>query len=110
MKRFKRSSVWMHLSLLADVVIFFHKPLFSLQYSFPWDFRTVQLPLISFLADELHENRFALWNPFSYCGNPVHANIEASYFHPLVLAGAFISSHASLDSLPLLLEWVVVLQ
>lgn len=106
----KRGIALVYVSLLANVVIFFHKPLFSLQYSFPWDFRTVQLPLMSFLADELREGRFALWNPFSYCGNPIFANIEASLFHPFVLASAFISSHTSLDSLPVLLEWSVALQ
>jgi hypothetical protein len=106
----KRTSVLVYLSLLANVVLFFHKPLFSSEYMFPWDFRGVQLPLISFLADELHANRFALWNPYSYCGYPVFANIEACYFHPLVLASAFISAHTSLDSLPFLLEWIVVLQ
>ena len=106
----KRTSVLVYLSLLANVVLFFHKPLFSSEYIFPWDFRGVQLPLISFLADELHANRFALWNPYSYCGYPVFANIEACYFHPLVLASAFISAHTSLDSLPFLLEWIVVLQ
>ena len=40
-------------SLLADVVLFFHKPLFSSAYLFPWDFRGVQLPPITFLADQL---------------------------------------------------------
>lgn len=106
----KRSSVLVYVSLLANVVLFFHKPLFSSQYIFPWDFRGVQLPLITFLADELRQNRFALWNPYTYCGYPVFANIEACYFHPLVLASAFVSGHTSLDALPFLLEWIVVLQ
>ena len=52
----------------------------------------------------------ALWNPFSYCGYPVFENIEACFFHPLVFLSALISSHTSLDNLPMLLEWVVVLQ
>ena len=50
------------------------------------------------------------WDPFTYCGNPIFANIQASFFHPLVLAGAFLSAHTSLDSLPMILEWVVALQ
>src|ERR1700733_10277507 len=104
------SSTYIYLSLLAVVVLFFHKPLFSSEYSFPWDFRGVQLPLITFLRDELNENRFALWNPYNYGGYPVYANIQACFFHPLVLASAFISSRLSWYSLPLLLEWVVVLQ
>ncbi len=100
----------MYLSLLAVAVLFFHKPLFSAQYSFPWDFRAVQLPLIAFLRDELSQNRFALWNPYNYGGYPVFANIQACFFHPLVLASAWISSAGSWFSLPMLLEWAVVLQ
>jgi hypothetical protein len=106
----KRSALLVYLSLLANVVVFFHKPLFSRQYSFPWDFHAVQLPLITFLADQLKQGRMALWNPFSYCGYPVFENIEACFFHPLVFLSALISSHTSLDNLPMLLEWVVVLQ
>jgi hypothetical protein len=99
-----------YLSLLAAVVLFFHKPLFSAEYSFPWDFRAVQLPLITFLRDELSAGRFALWNPYNYGGYPVFANIQACFFHPLVFASAFISSRLSWYSLPILLEWAVVLQ
>jgi hypothetical protein len=106
----RRSSAYVYLSLLAVVVLFFHKPLFSAQYTFPWDFRGVQLPLITFLRDQLRENRFALWNPYNYCGYPIYANIQACFFHPLVFASALISSRLSWNSLPILLEWAVVLQ
>jgi len=106
----KRSALLVYLSLLADVVFFFHKPLFSTAYSFPWDFHGVQLPLVTFLADQLKQGRLALWNPFSYCGYPVFENIEACFFHPLVFLSALISSHTSLEILPSLLEWIVVLQ
>jgi hypothetical protein len=106
----KRSAWWIYVALLANVVLFFHKPLFSSEFIFPWDFRTVQLPQISFLAEELRNGRFALWSPYTYCGFPIFANIEACFFHPLVLAVAFLSAHTSLDALPKLLEWIVVLQ
>src|ERR1700719_2977387 len=106
----ERNTVYVYLGLLAAVVLFFHKPLFSSDYTFPWDFRGVQLPLITFLRDELHENRFALWNPYNYGGYPIFANIQACFFHPLVLASALISSRLSWYSLPMLLEWMVVLQ
>jgi Bacterial membrane protein YfhO len=102
--------VGVYLSLLAAVVLFFHKPLFSAGYTFPWDFRGVQLPLVTFLRDQLREGRFALWNPYNYGGYPVFANIQACFFHPLVFASAFISSRLAWSSLPMLLEWVVVLQ
>jgi Bacterial membrane protein YfhO len=106
----RRSSAYVCLSLLAVVVLFFHKPLFSAAYTFPWDFRGVQIPLITFLRDQLARNRFALWNPYTYCGYPIFANIQACFFHPLVFASALISSRLSWSSLPILLEWAVVLQ
>jgi hypothetical protein len=110
LKSRKHNSVYVYASLLAVVVLFFHKPLFSSEYTFPWDFRSVQLPLITFLRDELSQNRFALWNPYNYGGYPVFANIQACFFHPLVFASAFISSWLSWPGLPMLLEWAVVLQ
>jgi len=102
--------VWIYFALLANVVLFFHQPLFSAQYLFPWDFRGVQLPPITFLVERLRQGHFALWNPYVYCGFPVFANIEGCYFQPLVLASAWIAAHTSLDALPMLLEWAVVLQ
>jgi hypothetical protein len=105
----RRTPVWIYLALLANVVLFFHKPLFSSQYLFPWDFRGVQLPFITFLSDQLRAGHFALWDPFEYCGFPVFANIEACYFQPLVVVSAWIAAHTSAP-LPMLLEWAVVLQ
>ncbi len=106
----KRAPYWIYLALLANVVLFFHKPLFSPEHLFPWDFRGVQLPPITFLAEQLRQGGFALWNPYVYNGFPVFANIEACYFHPLILLSAFIAAHTSMDALPMLIEWAVVLQ
>jgi hypothetical protein len=106
----KRRAYWIYFALFANVVLFFHKPLFSTQYLFPWDFRGVQLPPITFLADQLRQGSFALWNPYVYDGFPVFANIEACYFHPLILLAAWIAAQTSMDALPMLIEWAVVLQ
>ena len=106
----RRTALLVYASLLADVAVFFHKPLFSAAYLFPWDFSYVQLPMLTFLTDQLQRGHFPLWNPFSYCGYPVFANIEACFFHPLILAAAFIAGHTSAGSLPILLEWAVALQ
>jgi Bacterial membrane protein YfhO len=105
----RRATALAYVSLLANVILFFHKPLFSAAYLFPWDFRNVQLPLLSFLADRLHAGHFALWNPYSYCGYPVFANIEACYFQPFVLAATWVAAHTNPERLPQLLEWVVAL-
>ena len=91
--------VRLNLNLLAYLAIvfsglaFFYKPLFRPDFSFPWDFRSVQLPLVNFLAGELTKGHFALWDPYTYCGDPIFANIQASYFHPLVFLSALVSAH-----------------
>ena len=105
-----RRLLLVYLGLLVNVLVFFAKPLFDDSYIFPWDFRYVQLPLISFLAEELHRGKLPLWDPFTYCGDAIFANIQASFFHPLIFAAAFLSAHTSLDMLPMILEWVVALQ
>jgi hypothetical protein len=105
----RRATALVYFSLLANVILFFHKPLFSTAYLFPWDFRSVQLPLLSFLVDRLRASHFALWNPYSYCGYPVFANIEACFFQPFVLAAAWVAAHTNPERLPQLLEWVVAL-
>lgn len=105
----RRATALVYLSLLANVIVFFHKPLFSAAYLFPWDFRGVQLPLVSFLVDRLRAGHFALWNPYSYCGYPVFANIEACYFQPFILAAAWIAAHTNPEWLPQMLEWVTAL-
>jgi hypothetical protein len=98
------------LGLIVDVLLFFAKPLFNERYSFPWDFRNMQLPVISFLADQLRQGELALWDPYTYCGNPIYANISACFFHPLVFTAAALSNVIGLDHLGILLEWVVVTQ
>ena len=108
--RLKWYGALIYTALLANVVAFFHKPLFSTAYMFPWDFRGVQLPMLSYLADELRSHRFALWSPFTYCGYPIFANIEACFFHPFILMATYLSSITSVERLPILLEWTVVLQ
>jgi hypothetical protein len=105
----KRRPIWIYAALLANVIVFFHKPLFSSKYLFPWDFRGVQLPPITFLAEQLQHGHMALWNPYVYNGFPVFANIEACYFEPSIFLSALIAAHTSMDALPMLIEWAVVL-
>jgi hypothetical protein len=88
-------------------MLFFAKPLFNSSYIFPWDFRYVQVPLISLLSDQLHAGHVPLWDPYTYAGNPIYANIQACFFHPLVLLAAIASTP---QSLPMFLEWIVVAQ
>ncbi len=70
------------IALALEAAIFHWRVLFVPGYLFPWDFRTVHLPLATFLADSLRAGQFPLWDPYTYCGNPIFANIQAATFYP----------------------------
>jgi len=98
------------LALLAEVAIFYRHVLFERGYLFPWDFRAVHLPLASFLAASLRRGEMPLWEPYTYCGNPYFANIQAALFYPPVLFATAASNWFGADHLPRLLAIAVALQ
>ncbi len=107
----ERRSLWPYwLALLLEAAVFHRKVLFLSGYLFPWDFRAVHLPLATLIADSFRQGRFPLWDPFTYCGMPIAANIQAAVFYPPAvlaeLAGAWLGDGA----LPRLLAVSVVLQ
>ena len=78
-------------ALLVEVLVFHRYVLFVPGYLFPWDFRGVHLPLATFVAACLRRGEFPLWEPYTYCGNPIFANIQAALFYPPV----FLATAAS---------------
>src|SRR5579862_2210158 len=97
-------------ALLLELVLFHRKVLFASGWTFPWDFRNVHLPLATFVADSLRRAQWPLWDPYTYCGNPIYANIQTALFYPPVflamLGGAWLGS----ADLPRLLVIAVVAQ
>ena len=100
-----------HLALLAEVAAFYRHVLFEPGYLFPWDFRGVHLPLATFIAASLHRGQMPLWEPYTYCGNPIFANIQAAIFYPPVLLATAASNwFGGPGSLPRLLAVAVAAQ
>jgi hypothetical protein len=96
---------------LAVAALFFHwRVLFYRGFIFPWDFRTVHVPLATFIADSMRHGRAPLWNPYIYCGTPLFANIQAALFYPPAAAAEFVGGWLSLDWIPRLLAMSVVFQ
>jgi hypothetical protein len=98
------------LALVAAVFVFHRRVLFDPDYIFPWDFRAVHVPLATLIANSFRRGEFPLWDPYTYCGVPIFANIQAALFYPPMLAataaGAILGGHV----LPKLLAISVVLQ
>ena len=98
------------LALLLEVLIFYRHVLFERGYLFPWDFRAVHLPLATFVAASLRRGELPLWDPFTYCGNPIFANIQTALFYPPVLVATLAANLFSPDMLPRLLAIAVAWQ
>jgi hypothetical protein len=98
------------LALVAAVLVFHRRIIFDPDFIFPWDFRAVHVPLATLIANSFRRGEFPLWDPYTYCGMPIFANIQAALFYPPVLAataaGAVLGDHV----LPKLLAISVVLQ
>jgi len=97
-------------ALLLEVAAFYRHVLFQRGYLFPWDFRGVHLPLATFVAASLARREWPLWDPYTYCGNPIFANIQAALFYPPVLAATLAGNWLGADWLPRLLAMAVAAQ
>ena len=98
------------LALLIEVAVFHRHVLFYKGFLFPWDFRGVHWPLAAFVADSLRHGEWPLWDPYTYCGNPVYANIQTALFYPPMFAATLIGSWMGADALPRLLAIAAVVQ
>jgi hypothetical protein len=74
--------LWPYGVLLAEVLVFHWRVLFTGQYVLPWDFRYFHLPMAELQAHALRTRQLPLWDPFSYFGRPLVANIQAQNFYP----------------------------
>jgi hypothetical protein len=98
------------LALLAAALVFHRHVLFYPNYVFPWDFRTVHVPSATFIADSIRSGIMPLWDPYTYCGVPFFANIQAALFYPPALAAEFLGAWLGPEFIPRLLAIAVVLQ
>lgn len=96
-------------ALLAEVLIFYRKVLFSSHWGVPWDFRTFHLSLAGFIARSLQRGEFPLWDPYTYSGMPLYANLQAQAYYPPTLITILLSNLAGGERLAEFLEWQVVL-
>ena len=97
-------------ALLVEALLFHRHVLFYSGYLFPWDFRAVHLPLVTLIADSFRHGHWPLWDPFSYCGMPISANIQAAVFYPPVVAASLMGAWLGPDAIPRLLAISVVAQ
>lgn len=74
--------LWPYGLLLVEVLVFHWRVVFTSHYVLPWDFRYFHLPMAELQAHALRMGQLPLWDPFSYFGRPLVANIQAQTFYP----------------------------
>ncbi len=91
--------------LALEVLVFYRHSLFGDRH-IPWDLGAYHLPLAHLYSQALEGGELPLWDPYTYCGRPVQANIQAQVFYPPRFLLAALSPREWLfDGL----EWTVAL-
>ena len=95
--------------LILQPVIFYRDVVVRPTRHIPYDIDGFHTPLAEFAASALREGRLPMWDPYPYCGYPIHGDLQAQIFYPpawLAFAARMISRP---DSMLYWLEWLVVL-
>jgi len=61
-----------------------------------WDAIDGAMPAFTYIADAVREGRFPLWDPFTNCGYPFHADPGNSTLNPLVMLFGMLFKSPSL--------------
>lgn len=95
--------------LLIAALLLYREPLFKKAYAIPWDLPDYHGPLAASVAQAIQEHRLPLWDPYTYCGTPFHANIQAQIFYPPAWPFFALAAARGLSTVHGLLEWQVAL-
>ncbi|MEO7649635.1 MAG: hypothetical protein ABIZ80_04155, partial [Bryobacteraceae bacterium] len=82
-----------YLFLLIEILLFFRKIVFLPgSYLIPYDLPFYHLPIAELMAKAFREGRLPLWDPFTYCGFPIYANLTQQLFYPPMVAATLVSN------------------
>jgi hypothetical protein len=105
----ERSGWWRGISIMVLIVqplIFYRRHLFSLTGHIPFDLPSFHLPMAAFIERSIHRGVWPFWNPFEYCGTPIHADITAQLFYPPAWAAILVDQLTGGTRLLYWLEWL----
>jgi hypothetical protein len=81
------------LLIVLQPVFFFWRVLINPSAHIPFDIEGFHLPLIAYLAQCLRRGMAPLWDPYPYCGMPVHADLTAQTFYPFTWLAILAGNH-----------------
>jgi len=65
-------------------------PIWLSRVSPVWDGLDFNYPAFAFAADALHAGRLPLWDPYTNCGMPFHADPQYAWYQPAAMAMMFL--------------------
>src|SRR5215471_16082087 len=83
MKRLQRFVPY--LALLLFTLLAYRAILFTRDTFIPWDLPFYHAPQAVFASASLHTGQLPLWDPNTYCGRPIYAQLQPAYFYPFRL-------------------------
>ena len=99
MRILKAFFLWPYAALLLAALAFYRKVLFQpKEFAIPWDLRYYHLPLAEFMAKSFRQGHLPLWDPFTYCGWPVYAELTTQLFYPPTTIAVLLSNLAGVEA------------
>src|SRR5678815_3442339 len=80
MKRLERIAPY--LALLLFTLLAYRTILFTSDTFIPWDLPFYHVPQAVFASESLRSGQLPLWDPNTYCGRPIYAQLQPAYFYP----------------------------
>jgi hypothetical protein len=78
--------------LVLQPVLFFWHVLINPTAHIPYDIEGFHLPLIDYVAQCLRNGVAPLWDPYSFGGVPIHADLQAQVFYPFTWLAVFMGN------------------
>ena len=97
------------LVLIGQPLVFYRRVLFNPRMHIPYDIAGYHFPLASYIARCVRQGVFPFWDPYPYCGVPIHADITAQLFYPFTWISLLLGNVSAGHNLLYWLEWIVPL-
>lgn len=65
------------------------------------------MPLTAYIARCVRQGIFPFWDPYSYCGVPIHADLQAQLFYPVTWISILLGNLSAGRNLFYWIEWLV---
>jgi len=105
----RHASLLALLFLMGQPLVFFNRVLFNPRAHIPFDIEQFHLPLVTYIARCVRHGIFPFWDPYPYCGVPIHADIQAQLFYPLSWISILLGNMSEGHKLYYWLEWQIPL-